>query len=191
MQYFDKNALLRVLLLFSIAGGLCGCAMQGPVQPSENLSSAYVVVGENGTQVARVLTKDAQCPLIRFDTHEVQMDARAMPASLPLRATRSAASDSKPSVFSLLACEKEIPAGTKRAIVAEHSLPLLAGVVNRIVVIGDTGCRLKKSDNAYQACNDSQSYPFAKVAGEAAKWRPDLVVHVGDFQYRENACPDN
>jgi predicted phosphodiesterase len=32
-------------------------------------------------------------------------------------------------------------------------------------------------------------YPFAKVAAAAANWKPDLVVHVGDFHYRENACP--
>lgn len=189
MKKFYKGTSIGFSLLLAMAFG--GCAVRGPVQASSDVSSAYVVVGENGTQVARVLTKDAQCPLIRLDAHEVQMDIRAMPASLPLRPTRSAASDSKPSVFPLLTCEKEIPAGTKRAMVADHLLPLLAGVVNRIVVIGDTGCRLKKSDNAYQSCNDSKLYPFARVAVAAAKWHPDMVVHVGDFQYRENACPDN
>jgi len=60
--------------------------------------------------------------------------------------------------------------------------------VNRIVVIGDTGCRLKAKDNAYQACNDVHAYPFAAIAARAAKWHPDLVVHVGDFLYRENPC---
>jgi hypothetical protein len=66
---------------------------------------------------------------------------------------------------------------------------LPAAEVKRIVVIGDTGCRLKKSEDSYQACNDSNQFPFAKVAATAARWKPDLVVHVGDFHYRENPCP--
>jgi hypothetical protein len=58
------------------------------------------------------------------------------------------------------------------------------------VVLGDTGCRLQKSSNSYQACNDSAQYPFATVAAQAAAWKPDLVIHVGDYHYRENACPE-
>jgi hypothetical protein len=61
-------------------------------------------------------------------------------------------------------------------------------VVRRIVVIGDTGCRLKASDSAYQGCNDPAAYPFARVAAQAAAWKPDLVLHVGDYLYRENPC---
>jgi hypothetical protein len=57
------------------------------------------------------------------------------------------------------------------------------------VVIGDTGCRIKASDDAFQACNDSRQWPFASVAAAAAATLPDLVIHVGDYHYRENACP--
>ena len=53
------------------------------------------------------------------------------------------------------------------------------------MVIGDTGCRIKTADDAYQACNDPKQYPFARVARAAAAFRPDLVLHVGDFLYRE------
>jgi hypothetical protein len=31
--------------------------------------------------------------------------------------------------------------------------------------------------------------PFPRVTAEAAKLKPDLVIHVGDYLYRENACP--
>ena len=57
------------------------------------------------------------------------------------------------------------------------------------MVIGDTGCRIKVSDKAFQACNDPAAYPFARVAAAAAAWKPDLVIHVGDYLYRENPCP--
>ena len=46
------------------------------------------------------------------------------------------------------------------------------------------------ADNAYQPCNDPAKFPFARIAASAARARPDLIVHVGDYHYRENPCPD-
>ena len=57
------------------------------------------------------------------------------------------------------------------------------------MVIGDTGCRIKASDNIFQACNDAAQWPFKQVAAAAAAIAPDLVIHVGDYHYRETACP--
>ena len=118
------------------------------------------------------------------------MDLRAAAEVLPLRSTRSAPADSKPAAFPLRTCEKQLPANTVTASIDGTPLPLPAAEARRIVVIGDTGCRLKKSDSAYQPCNDPQRYPFAKIAASAAAWKPDLVIHVGDYHYRENACPE-
>ena len=70
-----------------------------------------------------------------------------------------------------------------------RALPLPKRVPQRIVVIGDSGCRIKASDVEYQACNDTEAWPFARVAAAAAALRPDLVIHVGDYHYRETACP--
>lgn len=183
-----RSALLRQLLMLAASGFLFGCASVN-TQPITGTHTAFVVLGENGVPVARLLTTDAQCPSIQFDGHEVQMDLRAAPASEPLRPTRSAPADSKPSDFPIRTCEKVIPPDTSKATIGELSLPLPVKEVKRIVVIGDTGCRLKKSEEAYQACDDANQYPFAKVAAAAANWKPDLVVHVGDYQYRENECP--
>ncbi|KXS33351.1 MAG: Uncharacterized protein AWT59_0513 [Candidatus Gallionella acididurans] len=180
--------LRRLLLLLAATGLLFSCELQAQVLASGGIATAYVVLGTDGAAFARVLTTDTQCPLIRFDAREVRMNVRAAPASMPLRPTRSAPADSKPSVFPLLTCEKEIPRGTGSAKLGTLSLPLPKHQIDRIVVIGDSGCRLKKSDGAYQACNDSDLYPFARVAAAAARWKPDLVVHVGDFLYRENEC---
>jgi hypothetical protein len=177
----------RPFIVIVATSFLFGCATNH--QTTIGTDTAYVVLGENGVPVARMLTTDAQCPVIRFDGMDVQMDVRVAAETLPLRPTRSAPVDSKPSVFPVLTCEKEIPPDTRRAMIGGVSLPLPKSEIKRIVVIGDTGCRLKKSESAYQACNDSNLYPFAKVAAAAANWKPDLVVHVGDFQYRENQCP--
>jgi hypothetical protein len=107
---------------------------------------------------------------------------------MPLRQTVSSPSASKPSEFPVLTCEATIPAGVARAAIDGHELPLPKAVPRSIVVIGDTGCRMANG-GAFQACNDPAEWPFAKVAGTAADGAPDLVIHVGDYHYRENACP--
>jgi hypothetical protein len=61
-------------------------------------------------------------------------------------------------------------------------------VIESVVIIGDTGCR--QSYYAHQGCNDPSKWPFARVAQRAAQARPDLVIHVGDYLYREKPCPD-
>lgn len=59
--------------------------------------------------------------------------------------------------------------------------------VQRVVVMGDTGCRASE-----QEC-DPASWPFAAVAHQALQADGDLSVHVGDYIYRETAkdCGDN
>jgi hypothetical protein len=62
-----------------------------------------------------------------------------------------------------------------------------AAIPRRIVVLGDTGCRIKPP--ALQDCNDTTKWPFPVLAASAAKLKPDLVIHVGDYLYRESPCP--
>ena len=66
-------------------------------------------------------------------------------------------------------------------------VPVAPATIKRIVVIGDTGCRLKGT--FVQDCNDPVKWPFATVARLAAARHPDLVIHVGDYHYRETPCP--
>ena len=55
------------------------------------------------------------------------------------------------------------------------------------MIFGDTGCRLKGDE--IQDCDKPAEWPFAQVARLAAAHRPDLVIHVGDYYYRESPCP--
>ena len=149
--------------------------------------SSFVALGSDGVAVARVLTEGTSCPSIRIDGHDQPMKTRVGPGISPLRTTISKPEDSKPSAFPVRACEAVLPRGAKRVSVLGRRLPVPAPRVDRIVVIGDTGCRLKGKE--VQACNDPTVYPFARVAQEAAAWHPDLVLHVGDYLYRETPCP--
>jgi hypothetical protein len=89
----------------------------------------------------------------------------------------------------VLACETTVPFGTRKASILNQALPLPDGPIRRIAVIGDTGCRVNTWEKKYQACNDPQAWPFAQVAETVAAWDPDLIVHVGDYLYRESPCP--
>jgi hypothetical protein len=160
----------------------------GAQAADDPITAAYVLLGENGAAVARVITSAPACPTIQADGKSLSMHLRADSGTEPLRTTRSDPKDSKPSAFPVLTCEATVPTGVAKAVVGGHALALPVVLPKRIVVIGDTGCRLKASDDAYQACNAPNQYPFAKVAAAAAAWKPDLVVHVGDYLYRENAC---
>jgi hypothetical protein len=177
-----QNAIRNTLV--AALATLSGCASLAPAPPL----STFVVLGEDGAAVARAMTAGAACPALRLDRREVVMTVRAAAQTVAQRGTVSPPRDSKPSAFPVLTCEAHIPPGTAQASVSGHALALPRARIDRIVVIGDTGCRLKDNGD-YQDCNRPDIYPFARIAALAAAWKPDLVVHVGDYHYRENACP--
>jgi hypothetical protein len=177
----SMNAILAVLL--------AACAGPGAVAPgSDPIRAAFVVLGEGGSAIVRVITTDPACPSVDVDGQTLATTIRAVPETMPPRPTRSPPSESKPSAFPVLVCERILPAGAARASVGGHALPLLRHDAPRIVVVGDTGCVVQNAD--VQACNDAAAWPFARIAAAAAAKKPDLVIHVGDYLYRENACPD-
>ncbi len=151
--------------------------------------STYVVLGPAGQPIARAITRAESCPTLTVDGRALAMRVRSPAGTAPLRPTASKPELSKPSAFPATTCEAPIPAGAKTAAIAGAALPLPPKTIRRVVVIGDTGCRIKTADNAVQDCDKVDSYPFGAIAASAATWKPDIVVHVGDYLYRENPCP--
>ncbi len=146
---------------------------------------AYVLMTDAGA-VARVITTGADCPRLTID--------KRRPLAMTRRAAAAAPGGPRPAAFPVNVCEAQVPPATRRLMLGARRLPLPVRNVRRIVVIGDTGCRLKASDvpggaGAFQACNDPAAFGFGRVAARAARWRPDLVIHVGDYHYRESPCP--
>ena len=192
-----------VLLLFVPLFAACGLmpAQRSPV-PQARLHAAFVVVGENGAAIARAImpqdvAQDARaevgdaCPEITIDGITQRMLVRAPAATLAQRPTASDSASSKPSVFAVTVCEFPLPHHVTRAAIGATPLRLPKAEPQRIVVIGDTGCRMKLADSAWQACLDRKEWPFRTIADAAAAMAPDMVIHVGDYHYRENACPAN
>jgi hypothetical protein len=175
--YLSRRLALAALAILS------GCASLQPPTPPE---AAFVVLGEGGAPVARVLTTATECPALTLDGRAVVMAVRAPLQPIPARAA-AAPGKPVPPPSKVLTCEAPVPAGTAQARVAGQALPLPRAQADRIVVIGDTGCRIKNHE--VQDCNDPNEFPFATIAAAAARFKPDLVVHVGDFHYREDPCP--
>jgi len=173
-----------------VAGLACWGATGAAVDQPSPLS-AYMVMTGDGPVARTVMAGMDACPLLTIDGRHEAMSVRAEPADLPQRPTRSSVENSKASRFPVRICEARIPANARTIHVADRLLPAPHASARRIVVIGDTGCRIKASDNAYQACDDPEAWPFARIAAQAAAWKPDLVLHVGDYLYRENPCADH
>jgi predicted phosphodiesterase len=121
---------------------------------------------------ARVITEEPSCPTLRLDDAQSLMGVRA-------------SSDDR---FPIKVCSAAIPPDAHSVAIAGASLALPpAAELKRVAVIGDTGCRLK---GVYiQACDDPSQWPFAAIAEAVARQKPDLVIHVGDYFYRETPCP--
>jgi hypothetical protein len=138
----------------------------------------WVELGPDGASSVRAITDDL-CPQVIFDGIPAPMNVRAEPGQK--------IENVKPAAFAVRSCEVTVPQGAVAATLDGQALPLARQDPQRILVFGDTGCRLDL--NVLQDCNDPVAWPFPKIASSAAKARPDLVIHVGDYHYRELPCP--
>lgn len=124
-----------------------------------------------GHAEARTVVDSIQCPVVIIDGHAVKMTQRAGPTE----------------DFTNRVCTVSLPVKARNAAIEGQDLPLPKQEPRRLVILGDSGCRVKGS--LVQACNTPGGWPFAKVAALAAARKPDLVIHVGDYYYRESPCP--
>lgn len=138
--------------------------------PGRAAQSAWVEMTAAGPE-ARVVTDAPACPAINIGGRPRAMALRAAPNS----------------AFPNRVCAASLPAAPGRVTVGGLVLPTAKARPDRLVIFGDTGCRL--TDKVTQHCNDPSGWPFAKVVALAAARRPDLVIHVGDYYYREKPCP--
>jgi hypothetical protein len=134
--------------------------------------SAWLQYAADGKPHARAVVSDAACPSVSADGRDVAMQRRA----------------GKANGFADTVCDASVPVEAKHVRVGERELPAPAREPRRIVVLGDTGCRLHGPLQS-QACDDPSAWPFPVIARAIAAVHPDLIVHVGDYLYRESACP--
>lgn len=137
-----------------------------------DLPLSWTVLGPGGQTVVRVVSTATVCPALQVNAERFPLHVRARPA--------------RPN-FPILVCEAALPPDAVSVSLDGRQLPLLSRTPERIVILGDTGCRMKNT--LVQACHDPNAWPFARIARSAAAWKPDLVLHVGDYFYRDSPCP--
>jgi hypothetical protein len=120
---------------------------------------------------ARAITHEPTCPKATLDGRDAAMSVRARPDG----------------DFPILVCALPLPRTAKDARINGRPRPLPPPRVNKIVLFGDTGCRIHAL--IAQDCNSIKAWPFRLGADMAAEQAPDLVIHLGDLHYRETACP--
>ncbi|KQV46877.1 hypothetical protein ASC95_25490 [Pelomonas sp. Root1217] len=171
---------------------LAGCASPPPPLPAAappvGLQQAWVQAVAGPAWAVRALTGEASCPTLRWGSSVTAMQERSAPGDEPPPAGNKEP-ERKPTHFTLRACEAPWPADAASVQVDDIELHAPTAEARRIVVIGDTGCRLKASDRDFQGCNDASEWPFPRVLALALRLKPDLVIHVGDYHYRESPCP--
>lgn len=176
------NPLFRSLAsAFLLAAITVSSAQTASPKPAAPVLAAWTeLVGDEHTApdpqptghiVVRVITSAKSCP-------SAQADGRPLLLSIREAATAN---------FPVTTCQAAPPAHARHITVAGISLQTKPARLQRIIVIGDTGCRLKGP--LVQDCNDVKRWPFPLVAAHAAAKRPDLIIHAGDYYYRESPCP--
>jgi hypothetical protein len=137
---------------------------------AETTPFVWVQLTPGGAE-ARAATTLSHCPFLTVDGRLAPMQTRA-PAN---------------PIYPLRLCQLKLPASAHRVSLGGAPLPLPRGPPQRILVFGDTGCRIK--EGLVQDCNNPRRWPFARIVRRAAAFHPDLVIHVGDYYYRESPCP--
>ena len=132
--------------------------------------AAYVLLVEapdhTPTPFARVIVASGQpCPALSGGPTPLAMTKRDNPHG-----------------FTVDVCEAVVPFEQPLAVAgSSFTLPAVHRQVRRVAVLGDTGC--KPSDQAGCGLDDPQ-WPFPALAKAAAANAPDLVLHMGDYNYR-------
>jgi hypothetical protein len=139
---------------------------------SGNMLAHWVQMAPGGMAEARVVVEGSSCPTATVDGAKVPLQLRAAPNEK----------------YAVRLCVLPLGPGVKQAEIMGEELHLPKAAPDRIIVFGDTGCRI--SSWTIQSCNDPAGWPFPQVAAHAAKLKPDLVIHVGDYLYREKPCPN-
>jgi hypothetical protein len=158
-----------VRLIFLLAAGLALLIAPGHVSAQDTVLAAWTQAGPNGTYLARIVRRGV-CPEFRIDNRSVLSHERAAPGHN----------------FDVRTCEVPVPANARHVSVVGQILPPPPSRVRTIAVMGDTGCRIEIV--FFQACKDPVKWPFPTVALQIAAAHPDLIVHVGDYYYRETPC---
>ncbi|MEF8767622.1 MAG: metallophosphoesterase [Candidatus Accumulibacter phosphatis] len=180
-----KSLLRAGLLLLTVVSLLAGCAGR-PVSGGAPISRWTQLGTQDTISLRAIVAATDACPTAIVDGRTLPLlpRTRATPPNTPARNNPAF----EPG-FAVLSCELDLPRSARQASIDGQAMPMLRTDTRRIVVIGDTGCRVKvpadSPGDPIQDCSSSADWPWRRIAVAAARTQPDLVIHLGDYHYRE------
>lgn len=190
-----KNPGRKWMVWLGLAGSLSAACVAAETQPVAasagpgGVIAAYTLVAPlsespSGLMVRAVLPAGTDCPWLKTTVHRGSSSARrliAMSQRVPPVTTT-------PAFDAITVCEANLPKRAIKASVGGRVVPArLPKRIRNIAVFGDTGCRILGTE--VQNCSSTADWPLTRISTDIAKRRPDLVLFVGDFYYREAPCP--
>lgn len=136
--------------------------------------AAYTLLAANKqattVAVARIIVQgiDSSCPKL------IPLSGSGTPVATVAR------KNPDPEYFPIVVCEAIVTAGMQVAG-GEQRVPGPPRKADALAVIGDSGCKPSDQDGCTLG---SKAWPFQQIARSAAAARPDLVLHMGDYNYR-------
>ncbi|MBL8408241.1 MAG: metallophosphoesterase [Candidatus Accumulibacter sp.] len=180
-----KSLLRAGLLLLTVVSLLAGCAGR-PVSGGAPISRWTQLGAQDTISLRAIVAATDACPTAIVDGRTLPLLPRtgATPPNTPARNNPAFEPD-----FAVVTCELALPRSARQASIDGQAMPMPRTDTRRIVVIGDTGCRVKvpadSPGDPIQDCSSSADWPWQRIAVAAARTQPDLVIHLGDYHYRE------
>ena len=174
------------LLTYGLLSGQQVIAKDAPA--AATVFAAYTLVAPvkqvpSGLLARAVVPAGVSCPMLHANHgnnrgkalwHDEEMTERKAPES------------TRPAFTAVRVCEAMIPKDALEARIGPFTIPArLPKQMSRIAVFGDTGCRVGQQD-----CTDPEQWPLARIAEHIAAAKPQVILFLGDFFYREIPCPD-
>ncbi|MEA2852232.1 MAG: hypothetical protein QOE02_2251 [Rhodospirillaceae bacterium] len=173
---------MRGVLGILIVAVLSSAAVGARAQSTSPVSFAFVLLGEGSdgrpVPMARAVVEGATtCPVL-------QRASGARQAMTPRERPPGGGFDA------VLVCESPYPTGEAAGVIVADrriDLPVVSvGTPRRIVLLGDSGCRGQAERKPQSCVGDGydRMWPFGAISVDGARDRPDLIIHVGDYNYR-------
>ena len=175
--------------LAAAATAVIGMTLVPPVAdalPPSSVISAYSLaaprsVTASGIVARAIVPAGAPCPAISVTAGGGSRTSVRM-------AVRPRPERTDPAFSALTVCSANVPAGSVEASIQGRAIPArMPERIQRLALLGDSGCRIASWQ--VQNCSDESAWPLARISAAVAADRPDAILFIGDFFYREAPCP--
>ncbi len=179
-KHWITTGLASLLFMAALTAPITATATTPPAPPP--ILAAWTQLASGTDMSIRAIVQGtiqaADCPTVTGGQSALNMTLRAGPEA------------GDPGDFPNTVCEVSLPRDATSRTVGGFTVPGVPTNIDSVTIMGDTGCRLSKWVKVKQACNHPTAWPFETVADSVASSEGDLVIHVGDYLYRETPCPD-